>query len=346
VACWTGQSGTAHLEGHDLPPAQTLAADARLGQIATRWKALGAQGGMDLLRAHAYLALLLGHDTAIPPASLMSPDHIPAASPAHPAATGTGTGRGDGTPSSQAGHPGGGGSGGTSGTDHGAAPGPPADQADRPGGGPQAPAGLRPPAPEPGYGLPPVAAMINLTIPLATLLQLSDSPGEAAGYGPIAAATAQALAGAAAGHLGTRWQLTVTSPDRRALATGASRGRAVPAEGWTVTVTPITTGDCDHRSQEPGYRPSPALARLIRTRTTTCCFPGCRRPARKCDLDHVIPYDDGGRTCQCGLAPLCRRHRRAKQAEGWMLSQPTPGVLVWLTPAGRRYTTLPSQHPT
>jgi hypothetical protein len=60
VACWTGQSGTAHLEGHDLPPAQTLAADARLGQIATRWKAQGAQGGMDLLRAHAYLALLLG----------------------------------------------------------------------------------------------------------------------------------------------------------------------------------------------------------------------------------------------------------------------------------------------
>ena len=34
VSCWTGQAGTAHLEGHDLPPAQTLAADARLGQIA------------------------------------------------------------------------------------------------------------------------------------------------------------------------------------------------------------------------------------------------------------------------------------------------------------------------
>ena len=58
VSCWTGQSGTAHLEGHDLPPAQTLAADARLGQIAAAWKAQGAQGGQDLLRAHAYLALL------------------------------------------------------------------------------------------------------------------------------------------------------------------------------------------------------------------------------------------------------------------------------------------------
>ncbi|HEX4059409.1 MAG TPA: HNH endonuclease signature motif containing protein, partial [Streptosporangiaceae bacterium] len=89
-----------------------------------------------------------------------------------------------------------------------------------------------------------------------------------------------------------------------------------------------------------------ALARLIRARTSTCSFPGCRRPARRCDLDHSVPYEDGGATCQCNLSPLCRRHHRVKQAEGWTLSQVSPGVLVWLTPAGRRYTTLPSQHPT
>ena len=114
----------------------------------------------------------------------------------------------------------------------------------------------------------------------------------------------------------------------------------------TVTAVPIATGDCDHRHREPGYRPSPTLARLLRARTTTCCFPGCRRPATRCDLDHTIPYEDGGLTCECNLAPLCRRHHRLKQAEGWRLLQPSPGVLVWLTPAGRRYTTLPSQHPT
>jgi hypothetical protein len=43
---------------------------------------------------------------------------------------------------------------------------------------------------------------------------------------------------------------------------------------------------------------------------------------------------------------LCRHHHQVKQAEGWTLIQPSPGVLVWLTPAGRRYTTMPSQHPT
>ena len=46
------------------------------------------------------------------------------------------------------------------------------------------------------------------------------------------------------------------------------------------------------------------------------------------------------------LVPLCRHHHQVKQAQGWTLTQPAPGVLVWLTPAGRRYTTLPSQHPT
>jgi hypothetical protein len=192
--------------------------------------------------------------------------------------------------------------------------------------------------------------MISLTVPLTTLLQLSDSPGEAVGYGPVAPDTARLLAGAAAGHPSTRWQVTVTSPDGQGLATGAARpirrGQSITADGWTVTVTPIPLGDCDHQHREPGYRPSPALARLIRARNTTCSFPYCRRPARRCDLDHTVAYEDGGPTCPCNLAPLCRRHHRVKQSEGWTLTQPTPGVMVWLTPAGRRYTTLPSQHPT
>ena len=45
------------------------------------------------------------------------------------------------------------------------------------------------------------------------------------------------------------------------------------------------------------------------------------------------------------LAPLCRHHHRCKQAEGWQLDQPEPGVLRWRTPAGRRYVTTPTEHP-
>src|ERR1022692_699660 len=40
----------------------------------------------------------------------------------------------------------------------------------------------------------------------------------------------------------------------------------------------------------------------------------------------------------CRLRPLCRVHHQAKQAPGWHLSQPQPGVLTWTTPHGREYT--------
>jgi hypothetical protein len=84
---------------------------------------------------------------------------------------------------------------------------------------------------------------------------------------------------------------------------------------------------------------------LITIRQLACSFPGCRRPATRCDDDHTLPYDQGGRTCECNLAPLCRRHHRAKQARGWRLSQPEPGVMAWTTPSGRTYTTRPSAYP-
>jgi hypothetical protein len=51
-----------------------------------------------------------------------------------------------------------------------------------------------------------------------------------------------------------------------------------------------------------------------------------------------MPFDQGGRTCSCNLGPLCRTHHRVKQAPGWRLDQPEPGLLTWTTPHGRRYT--------
>jgi hypothetical protein len=91
-------------------------------------------------------------------------------------------------------------------------------------------------------------------------------------------------------------------------------------------------------------RPARRLRHLITARNTQCTAPGCRRAAARCDLDHTIAWDHGGLTCECDLAPLCRHHHRAKQAEGWQLTQPQPGVLVWRTPSGRTYTTTPTQY--
>ncbi len=95
---------------------------------------------------------------------------------------------------------------------------------------------------------------------------------------------------------------------------------------------------CAHELASPAYRPPPRVAELVRARDGTCRFGSCRRPADRCDLDHTTPFDQGGRTCSCNLGPLCRTHHRVKQAPGWRLDQPEPGLLTWTTPHGRRYT--------
>jgi hypothetical protein len=111
-------------------------------------------------------------------------------------------------------------------------------------------------------------------------------------------------------------------------------------------VAALAAGDCDHARQAPGYVPPKSLRHLIEVRDITCRFPGCRRPARHCDLDHTLAHARGGRTCECDLAPLCRLHHKIKQASGWRLEQPEPGMLQWTAPSGWRYTTTPHAHPT
>ncbi|MBC6459357.1 HNH endonuclease signature motif containing protein [Actinomadura sp. HBU206391] len=83
-----------------------------------------------------------------------------------------------------------------------------------------------------------------------------------------------------------------------------------------------------------GYRPPAAMRRLIEHRHRTCVFPTCNARSTRCDADHTRPYDKGGITCRCNLAPLCRRHHRIKQHPRWRLLQLWPGLLIWITPAG------------
>ena len=85
-----------------------------------------------------------------------------------------------------------------------------------------------------------------------------------------------------------------------------------------VTFTPIAKGSCDHASAEDRYTPSRKLKHLVRARTATCPAPGCGAQAVHGDLDHTLAYP-AGITCQCDLAPPCRRHHRVKQAPGWTL---------------------------
>jgi hypothetical protein len=63
VERWTEDSGNAALAGHELPPDEVLAADQRITAWARELKKSGLEGDMDVLRARAFLDLLLGKDS-------------------------------------------------------------------------------------------------------------------------------------------------------------------------------------------------------------------------------------------------------------------------------------------
>jgi hypothetical protein len=67
------------------------------------------------------------------------------------------------------------------------------------------------------------AATINLTVPLATLLDLADRPGEIPGIGPIDPWLARELAAAAAQNPKTTWCVTVTDRQGHAIGHGCAR---------------------------------------------------------------------------------------------------------------------------
>lgn len=92
---------------------------------------------------------------------------------------------------------------------------------------------------------------------------------------------------------------------------------------------------------EPRYRPSAALADFVRARDVTCRAPGCDRPATVCDLDHTVPYAEGGCTHASNLKCLCRFHHLLKTFWGWADRQLPDGTVIWTVPDGQTYTTTP-----
>jgi hypothetical protein len=208
------------------------------------------------------------------------------------------------------------------------------------------------PWPTAAGGLSGLAGSVNLILPATTWLGLTDTPGEISGTGAAGAATCRDLASALASNPATRWCLTLTDRNGRAVAHGCARagpgppGTADPRSWLTqITISRLETGACTHRRQTTAYRPPPSLRHLIKIRDRRCGFPGCRRPATRSDDDHTIPHHQGGKTCECNLYPLCRRHHQAKQAPGWKLDQPEPGILTWTAPSGRRYAIAPEPYP-
>jgi hypothetical protein len=174
----------------------------------------------------------------------------------------------------------------------------------------------RPPGNDAGIGL---VGRVTLTIPEDIAAHPPPSwPGRGSGAGP----------GPPDGIL---------SRALRAAATAAARARAAIAADDAA-------GGCTHTAASTAYRPPPRLKEYIAARDLTCRFPRCRQPAWRGDLDHTIPFDDGGLTCRCNLGGLCRTHHILKHHPDWKLRQVAPGIFAWTTPAGRAYAVTPDTH--
>jgi hypothetical protein len=322
-----------------MPAVEVLASMQHVEDRARALRDAGMPGTWEELKVRATLDLLQERDSR----------QAPAGSAASGGEDGDGSGPGAPGPGGPGSGPGGSGGPGTGGPGSGG-----------PGSGGPGDGGS-----SSGPGGPSISAQVTITVPATALGGDTGPGGEVDGFGVLDHADTRDLVAAAARNPATRWCLAVLNPDGTAAAhacaagprpwgTGPGPPRPWPPGPLTVrglqdflnirTLTPVTRGPCQHTQAEDRYRPSRKLAHLVKARNTTCTAPGCGRRAARCDLDHTDPHHHGGLTCECNLAPLCRHHHRVKQADGWRLEQPQPGVLVWHTPAGRTYTTTPTHY--
>ena len=304
VRAFREASGNAGLIARELPSDEALASLQHVEQHALDLRAAGLPGTLQQLRVRAYLDLLQERDSRPAPAADPNPADPSAADPS---AVG---GDPETTNPDATGHP----------------------------------------APDPG---PSLAAQVIITVPLAALEGDPGACGEADVLGLVDAEDARALVAAAARNPKTRWCVTALHPNGTAAAHACAAGRHCWSAGHSaaeflrtlnlnLTLLPVIRGPCDHAQAQRRYRPSRSLRHLVNARNTRCTAPGCGRPAAKCDQDHTNPHHLGGLTCPCNIAPLCRHHHRCKQAEGWWLEQPEPGVLTWRAPSGRTFATGPT----
>ncbi len=135
------------------------------------------------------------------------------------------------------------------------------------------------------------------------------------------------------------------SPDITVPGAGVIPRQAVNAMLRDLGTT-ITTGIIDRATGAllgtscRTYRPTTGLRRQLELRDRHCRFPGCTKPARWCDADHVTPWPTGP-TDLTNLQLLCRHHHRAKHHGDWKVTMDAEGACHWTGRSGRVFTTKP-----
>lgn len=161
--------------------------------------------------------------------------------------------------------------------------------------------------PTPGSVRRAMDAHVDLVMTLDAFLGLDDTPADCVGAGPIPAQAARDLLAEAA--LVTFRRVIVDPDSGHVIETGTKR-----------------------------YRLTESERAFILMRDRTCRHPGCNQPARRCEVDHAVAYDDGGATRADNLGALCTRHHLEKTHAGWTIEDSAAdGSCTFVSPLGRRY---------
>ncbi|MBK6872586.1 MAG: hypothetical protein IPG94_14810 [Kineosporiaceae bacterium] len=191
------------------------------------------------------------------------------------------------------------------------------------------PTGCRPPQPFTPDSLASLPGpRVHITVPLSAVLG-ADGIGEANDYGPLTAdAIRELLAGLHRMGATATWRCLVTDDTPGSPTHGTVLGIGKAPHALVRTATGL-------------------LRELVQAREQCCTFPGCRRRAITCEVDHRTPHAEGGPTCECNLHPLCKHHHRLRD-RGFTPTLVDPGtglpITQWVTPTGRVIRT-ESEHP-
>jgi len=155
---------------------------------------------------------------------------------------------------------------------------------------------------------PRVQAHIDLVVDLPTFLGLADNAVELCGADPLGADAFRELL--ADPRVGATLRRLVADPITGHLLDRGRRSYDIPV----------------------------ALREFVVARDGVCRFPGCRRQATSCQIDHAMAWDDGGSTDVANLGALCVRHHQLKTHAGWdIVDSRADGSCTWRSPHGRRY---------
>lgn len=153
--------------------------------------------------------------------------------------------------------------------------------------------------------------IVNVTVPITTLMGLSNAPGVLAGGAEIPAELVQQLA-------------------------------QDPSSTWYRLVTDPLGGFVELSTTR--YAPTAPIWRYVVARDRTCIWPGCDKPATVIELDHRDPWPRGS-TSVGNLQPLCECHHKVKHSDGFSVARNDDGSYTWTSRFGSTFTTPVPEYP-